>query len=203
MSNALGLFYNWDEEKIIGWKFALTWKYWGVPSSNNLSTKISGRRSTFASGTCLSTSGILYSWKKDKDRRKGKCRRCCSGDRIYSIPCPECCFALGQFLKNRMNWFLSLNHPGAIHPILFFKSSQCKIACAAGNWINSVPQTAATTIAFFSIIFLLQCCTPYLTAADAMRIAVSLSLVSQLLLLLLPPAANSATDWPVFFEHLG
>ena len=35
--------------------------------------------------------------------------------------------------------------------ILLFKSSWCKIASAAKNWINSVPQTAATTFGFSSL----------------------------------------------------
>ena len=36
-------------------------------------------------------------WKKDKDRRKVKGRRCCLGDRIYSVPCRAFYFALGRF----------------------------------------------------------------------------------------------------------
>ena len=39
--------------------------------------------------------------------------------------------------------------------IPFFKSSQCKIASMARNRINSVPQTAATTFAFSSVVILL------------------------------------------------
>ena len=35
--------------------------------------------------------------KKDKDRRKGKGRRCCLGGRIYSIPCRTSYFALDDF----------------------------------------------------------------------------------------------------------
>ena len=54
-----------------------------------------------------------------------------------------------------MNSSYSSNHPGAIHYILhiilmqlilFFKSSWCKIASAAENWINSATQAAATTL---------------------------------------------------------
>ena len=41
--------------------------------------------------------------------------------------------------------------------ILFFKSSLCKIASVARNWINSVPQTAATTSAFSCVYILIQC----------------------------------------------
>ena len=33
-----------------------------------------------------SIKNLIIPKKKDKDRRKGKCRRCCLGDRIYSIP---------------------------------------------------------------------------------------------------------------------
>ena len=39
--------------------------------------------------------------------------------------------------------------------ILFFKSSWYKIASAARNWINSIPQSAATTFAFTSVWILL------------------------------------------------
>ena len=31
--------------------------------------------------------------KMDGDRRKGKGRRVCLGDKMYSIPCPAICFA--------------------------------------------------------------------------------------------------------------
>ena len=46
-------------------------------------------------------------------------------------------------MKNRMNSSLS------------FKSSWCKIASTAMNWINSVPHTTATTFAFSSVFNLL------------------------------------------------
>ena len=46
-------------------------------------------------------------------------------------------------LKNRMNSSFSLYHPGAIHPFLHI--ILVKTASPARNWINSVPQTAATT----------------------------------------------------------
>ena len=35
--------------------------------------------------------------KKNNNRSKGKGRRCCLGDRIYSMPCHAICCALGQF----------------------------------------------------------------------------------------------------------
>ena len=41
----------------------------------------------------------VTSQKKDKYRRKGKGRRCCLGERIYSIPCSTSCFAQDD-LKN-------------------------------------------------------------------------------------------------------
>ena len=41
--------------------------------------------------------------------------------------------------------------------ILFFKTSQCKTASAARNWINSATQTAATTFAFSSVFILRLC----------------------------------------------
>ena len=41
----------------------------------------------------------------------------------------------------------------SIHP--FFKSSWWKTASAAMNWINSIPQAAATTFAFSSVFILL------------------------------------------------
>ena len=44
-----------------------------------------------------SMSGRGGAYKKDKYRRKGKCRRCCLGDRIDSIPCHASYFAPGLF----------------------------------------------------------------------------------------------------------
>ena len=44
--------------------------------------------------------------------------------------------------------------------ILVFKYSWYKIASAARNWINCVPQVAATTFAFSSIFVLLLWCPP-------------------------------------------
>ena len=70
-------------------------------------------------------------------------------------------------LKNRMNcsrtiWSLGWIALGRYDEwdefIPFFKSSWCKIACATRNWIYSVPQTAATTFAFFSVFTLLLLC---------------------------------------------
>ena len=46
--------------------------------------------------------GSLHPYKKDKDSRKGKGRRCCLGGRIYSIPCRTSCFAQVD-LNNGMN----------------------------------------------------------------------------------------------------
>ena len=57
-------------------------------------------------------------------------------------------------LKTMLSSFSS-NHP--VQLILLFKSSWCTIASAARNWINSVPQTAATTFAFSSRFILLLC----------------------------------------------
>ena len=45
--------------------------------------------------------------------------------------------------------------------ILFLKSSCCKLANAARNWINSVPQAAATTFAFSSVQIILLCADPW------------------------------------------
>ena len=61
------------------------------------------------------------------------------------------------------SWYKSAyssNRPVVYQPILqivlvqirqFFKSYWCKTACGARNWINSVPQEAATTFAFSSV----------------------------------------------------
>ena len=43
--------------------------------------------------TELFNGGICPS-KKDKYRRKGKGRRCCLGNRLYSIPCSASYFAV-------------------------------------------------------------------------------------------------------------
>ena len=60
-----------------------------------------------------------------------------------------------QQFCTRMIWRKGLIAPGWYEErnefILFFKSSWCKIASAARNWINSVPQTATTTFAFSSM----------------------------------------------------
>ena len=68
-------------------------------------------------------------------------------------------------LKNRMNSSFSSYHPGTVRRflhiilvqlILFFKSSWCKIVSTPRDWINSVPQTAATTFPFYSIWYWLK-----------------------------------------------
>ena len=41
--------------------------------------------------------------------------------------------------------------------ILFFKSSNCKIASTARNWIKPSPLTAVTTFAISSVLILLLC----------------------------------------------
>ena len=53
--------------------------------------------------------------KKNKYRRKGKDRRCCLGDTIYSFPCSASYFALG--------WFEEYSEI-----ILVFKSSWCNLS---------------------------------------------------------------------------
>ena len=62
----------------------------------------------------------------------------------------------GQKLLNSLkNISFSLNHPGAIHPII--QIVQCKTARAGRKWINSAPppRTAATTFTFPSVIIFL------------------------------------------------
>ena len=67
-------------------------------------------------------------------------------------------------LKNRMNSSFSSNHPGAIHPILqivLVQNSQRTAQQGIEYWyrniifLHSVPQTAATTFAFSSVLILL------------------------------------------------
>ena len=89
--------------------------------------------------------------KKDFYRREGKGRRCCLGDRVYSIPfhATGYYFAPPDDLKNRMNSSFSSYHPGVIYPFLHI--ILVHIASAARNLINSVPQTAATTFSFSSV----------------------------------------------------
>ena len=62
-------------------------------------------------------------------RREGKGRRCCLGDRIDSIPC-------------QTSYFVPLWYEEMDELYLFFKSSYCKIASVARNWINSIPYVA-------------------------------------------------------------
>ena len=76
---------------------------------------------------------------------------------IYSVPC------LGRFWRIwRIHPFLS-NHHGVYHPLI--KIVQCKTASVARNWINSSPQTEATTFAFSSVFTLLLCLPPTLVPA--------------------------------------
>ena len=55
----------------------------------------------------------------------------------------------------RMGWIAPGWNEGKDEFIIFFKWSWWKIASAARNWINSVPQTSATTFTFFSVFTLL------------------------------------------------
>ena len=57
--------------------------------------------------------------RRIKTEENGKGRRCCLGDKIYSIPChASYIFCTRLISNNMMTWSFSLNHPGAIHPIL-------------------------------------------------------------------------------------
>ena len=57
----------------------------------------------------------------------------------------------------RKGWIHPILHIVLVQFILYFKSSLCKIARAARNWINYVPQAAVTTFAFSSVFILLLC----------------------------------------------
>ena len=81
---------------------------------------------------------------KDGERSQGEGRRVCLGGRIYSIPCRASYFAL-----------VYLEEQGELN--LFFQIVWGKTAGAAKNWINSAPQTDATTFAFASLSILLLC----------------------------------------------
>ena len=59
------------------------------------------------------------------------------------------------FLHIILVQFFFFSYSILVQLILFFISSWCKIAGAARNWINSVPQTAATTFSFSSVFILL------------------------------------------------
>ena len=62
---------------------------------------------------------------------------------------------LGNFTKKKIiEYFLYII---LVQFILFFKLFFCKIASPARNWINSVPQTAATTFALSFFFILLLC----------------------------------------------
>ena len=95
-------------------------------------------------------------WHIEEGRREGKCRRCCYGDILYSIPCHSSCFAPGWFeekdelhqddMKKRINCPRMIWRLGCIPPILQIVMHGAKyVASAARNLINSVPQTAVTT----------------------------------------------------------
>ena len=106
------------------------------PSSGNR------RQSPSGSHTPRYTPPAQVSIKKDGNRRQGKGRRVCLEGKICSIPCRTSCFASVDLKeKDEFN--------------LFFKIDRGKIASAARNWINSVPQTDATTFAIASVSILL------------------------------------------------
>ena len=60
------------------------------------------------------------------------------------------CYCI-YYLKNRMNCTKMIFRNGWVHPILQIVLG--KIANVARNWMNSVPQTEATTFAFSSVLF--------------------------------------------------
>ena len=63
--------------------------------------------------------------KKDKDRSKGKGRRCCLRDRINSIPCRASYFVPEQFC--RIGWIHTFLHILLVQCILFFILSENEI----------------------------------------------------------------------------
>ena len=90
--------------------------------------------------------------KKDKDRRKGKYRCCCLGNRIYSTPCHACYFALQDDFDEQDEF------------ILFFKSFCCNTSYAShchsakqllwqriGYKKNSAPNSSDDLCLFFCI----------------------------------------------------
>ena len=121
------------------------------------------------------------SQKKDKDRRKGKGRRCCLGDVLV---CRTNYLAARMILTKVFGrtsilggwWFcygvyrmnihffkasIFSKHPffQSIHLLystFTSKSSWWKTSSAAGNWINSIPPIATTTFAYSSVFILLQ-----------------------------------------------
>ena len=98
-----------------------------------------------------------HSNQRDKDRREGKGRRCCLGDRLYSIPY-HYCQATSFCAQGRIEEFDELHQDDLkkrLNSSYSLKLSWWKIAGAARNWINYVPQTAATTFAFASDFILL------------------------------------------------
>ena len=92
---------------------------------------------------------VCHPQKKDKCRGKGKGRRCCLVDRIYSIPCCASYFATDD-LKNWMNSSFSLYHPGAIYPILHVvlvqKSQRGK------DWNTICPPNSSDDVCLFFCI---------------------------------------------------
>ena len=72
--------------------------------------------------------------KKDKYRRKGKGRRCCFGDRIYSFACHASYFAYDDF--EEQDEYILFFQIIMVQVILFFKSSQCKIVTQCGKELN-------------------------------------------------------------------
>ena len=107
-------------------------------------------RHEISSFSCLHN---LHPYKKDKDRRKCKGRRCSFGGRIYSVPCCASYFASVDF-EEKDEWILifQIIPHGAVYPIN--QIVQCKQLTWQGNDKNSYAQTKATTF-LFSYVFLL------------------------------------------------
>ena len=124
------------------------------------------RLAALVRGGGLQVPNTVLAQKKNKYRRDDKGHRCWSGD---VLKCSTNHLVAGMIWRKVCGrssilgggMFWSWCEPHTFHQvsiillILFFKSFWCKIANAARNWINSVPQAAVTTFAFSSVFILL------------------------------------------------
>ena len=123
----------------------------------------------------------VLSIEEGSRQKEGKGRRCWLGDVLECRTKIVRSILVGWWLFGMVwtGWSsIFAKHPfrqvAVIILILYFKSSWWKIARAARNWINSVPQTAATTVAFSSVfILLLWVWYLYSDADDAKTVSIS------------------------------
>ena len=110
-------------------------------------------RHEISSFSCLHN---LHPYKKDKDRRKCKGRRCSFGGRIDSVPCRASYFASVDFEeKDELILIFQIIPHGAVYPIN--QIVQCKQLTWQGTEQILTPKQKWRPLAFLLFFFFLQC----------------------------------------------